>query len=211
MTKRTFNRKFYAPSEYDQKLTDDRIPGMEVFVFTRSDKLAAMGFSGKRQKPDFNYNFRDAAHREEFLNRWINAKVEDAEVKAKQAAERKAKAQAFVNPVKVGDIFNSSWGYDQTRNYFYQVVKVTKKMVYILELNKKQLDADGWSWTVTADKDNFAKDWNEEGERVVPEPKRYKVGISTWTGEEPKPFIRMSSYEFAYLWDGEPQHDSGCH
>lgn len=45
----------------------------------------------------------------------------------------------FVNPraVKVGDIFEMSWGYDQTNVDYFQVVSVTGKGVYVREIGAK--------------------------------------------------------------------------
>lgn len=72
---------------------------------------------------------------------------------AKQTAEREALAEKLANGakvepakepaeivnaygVKVGDIFHASWGYDQTNNDFFQVIKLCgKKSVRVREVN----------------------------------------------------------------------------
>lgn len=41
--------------------------------------------------------------------------------------------------VKVGDIFNMSWGYDQTNNNFFQVTRVSPKGVWVREIGAKSV------------------------------------------------------------------------
>lgn len=49
--------------------------------------------------------------------------------------------------IKVGDIFVSSWGYEQTNVDFYQVVKlVGKSTIEILPIQSKCTDHEGMSW-----------------------------------------------------------------
>jgi len=50
-----------------------------------------------------------------------------------------------VRPVEVGDIFASSWGYDQTNVDFYEVVAVTPsgKSVRLVSIGKETTYAEG--------------------------------------------------------------------
>jgi hypothetical protein len=83
---------------------------------------AVRHFSGRRSKPDNSYKFKTEADRAE----WINKKIKqiDEMKKRKDAwnAEKKAKKQALLESVKVGDVFYASWGYEQTNIDYYQVV-----------------------------------------------------------------------------------------
>ena len=52
--------------------------------------------------------------------------------------------------VKVGDIFYTSWGYDQTNVEFYKVVRATKSSVWIQQTGQTREDATyggGDYWT----------------------------------------------------------------
>ena len=40
--------------------------------------------------------------------------------------------------IKVGDIFDDAWGYDQTNIDFYQVVKVTRKTIVVREIAQRK-------------------------------------------------------------------------
>lgn len=73
------------------------------------------------------YGFADQKELEEALN---GNKEEN-----KQEKKAKTKAKEFDFNVKVGDLFCSSWGYEQTNTTFFQVVElVGKKSVRVREV-----------------------------------------------------------------------------
>jgi hypothetical protein len=94
----------------------------------------------------------------------------------------------------IGDIFYSSWGYDQTNVSFYQVVEKRGKTTAILrEVAQEMAEAvSGMSGRVVAVKDKFL---NNETHR-----KRFTNGR-----------FKMSSCERAYPWDGEACYVSWYH
>lgn len=80
--------------------------------------MSAMAFYGKQAKPIWHYNFKsDAA---------MLAKVKEAaegrKLSVDYKAKRKAEKAAFVPSVKIGDVFGTCWGWEQTNREFYQVV-----------------------------------------------------------------------------------------
>ena len=46
--------------------------------------------------------------------------------------------------VKIGDIFEMSWGYDQTNVNFFQVTRLTLKGVYVREISMKSAGNEGF-------------------------------------------------------------------
>ena len=101
-----------------------------------------------------------------------------------------------VADVKVGDIFASSWGYDQTNVDFYQVLKRTPTTVAVAQINSKIVSGQG-----------------SPSEKVMPvvgsfdhRGKKGRKKLKDWDGS---PYISRSSYESADLWDGKPQSQSG--
>lgn len=94
---------------------------------------------------------------------------------------------------EVGDVLVSSWGYDQTNIDFYEVVKVTPKMVSIVRIKAKR----------------------DEALRLLPllgsgdlsKASRHKV--KSW-GRAPSDeyAVRLTSYSWAHLWDGGPKADT---
>ncbi len=98
--------------------------------------------------------------------------------------------------VKVGDMFVESWGYDQTNVDVYEVVRVTAKSVALMkgrraQRNSRVLPRPG-DPTPFGDYCRIGKP-NANGEVL-------KRVIRGWRGE---PWLNMTSYSGASLWDGE--------
>lgn len=99
--------------------------------------------------------------------------------------------------VKVGDIFYSEWGYDQTNIDFYEVVRLTPAGMKVRPVANKFVDRQG-----------------PYGDKVVPDKGNYtgpemtkRLQISTWRGQ-PEPYFNINSYSSASLWDGTPKHQT---
>ena len=93
--------------------------------------------------------------------------------------------------VEVGDIFVSSWGYDQTNISYYQVLKVSRKMVAIREIDSKVVRQSGTS------------------EYVVPVPNKFRSRSSVMRKKvlrdhRGRPMLNIASYARAYPWEGSP-------
>ena len=77
------------------------------------------------------------------------------ETTLKQAIEghtRKTETvQEFAHGVKVGDLFSMSWGYDQTNVDFFQVVKVSEKCAWVVEV-LPELESDEAVGPMSADR-----------------------------------------------------------
>lgn len=114
--------------------------------------------------------------------------------------DEREKARLEVPPVKVGDIFAGSFGYDATLWDFFEVVDVsaTGKTVTVRELKHETKAGYGYN------------DWKC---RPVPgsyvgKPIKKQVKASTYRGES-TPYLKISSYEYAYLCvDPTAWHDA---
>lgn len=93
-------------------------------------------FVGRARKPSGRFYFRDEKSREAYVRRVFDAARERAQYKAARMAEKKA----FVNPYKVGDVFRSSWGYDQTNINYFEVVAVSGSMLTVRELAQSSVE-----------------------------------------------------------------------
>jgi hypothetical protein len=92
-------------------------------------------------------------------------------------------------PQRIGDIWESTWGYDQTNADFYQVVKVTAKTVTLQQVG-------------TVDK----HDSRTYTGHSVPDTSKHKGEpfrrtVKTVFGN---PGVSINSYAFAEPWDGKP-------
>lgn len=90
--------------------------------------------------------------------------------------------------LKVGDILDASWGYDQTNVDFYEVVRVTPGTVDLHELEQVTECRNGW---------------NDRG-TCRPIPGTCK---RVFKGKRPnaRNIVKFSSYNWAYPWDGSPK------
>ena len=116
------------------------------------DRFYAIGYSGKRNKSDFNYRFRSAEARDKYVAEWVEGLKRTAAYKA----ERKALRVEAPMKLKVGDIVHTSWGYDQTNTDFFQIVKmVGKRSVSIRKISAPCEETGFMSGTSVAIKDAF--------------------------------------------------------
>ena len=107
----------------------------------------------------------------------------------------KTKGDDMTTTVKTGDIFSSSWGYDQTNVVFYQVVDLTPsgKSARVCRVAQDVVEeGDGWEMVAPLI-DEFTG---------APFTKR--IGDAGGT-----PCLRICSFEYAFPWSGQPKHQTG--
>jgi hypothetical protein len=125
-------RSWYLPKkeEIQGEIRRDDLKAVVYLYSSRGiGKPAAAMFGGKRSKPDNQYYYRDETRRAEAIQQYF----EGLEGDARRKEERKQKRQV-PNTLKVGDILDGSWGYDQTNVEFFQVVEVKGQYVMVREL-----------------------------------------------------------------------------
>jgi len=92
------------------------------------------------------------------------------------------------NPVKINDIFYSSWGYDQTNIDFYMVVDVTKSSVKVVSIGEDR--------TYTGPmQGNCVPNLSAKGNKIITKRLNYYNN---------KPSFKIASYASAYPWNGQP-------
>jgi hypothetical protein len=135
-TQVTTQRTLRVPSDMAQIINQDSI---EVYYKEDANgKPIVMGFAGKRTRPDFYVRFNSRERMTEYLNNWRS----NLERHNQTVIERRQKRNQ-PHSLKVGDILDATWGYDQTNVTFYEVTKlIGSTMVTVRELNAT-LDWDG--------------------------------------------------------------------
>jgi hypothetical protein len=94
------------------------------------------------------------------------------------------------NPVKVNDIFYSSWGYDQTNIDFYQVIDVLPNSVKVVKIGEDR--------TYTGPmQGNCVPNLNHRSDKIL--TKRIKVYNNNVS-------FKIASYASAYPWTGQPMN-----
>jgi len=161
----------------DPKGTD-----MAIWQWTdEKGRFIAIAYQGRSDKAIWFEAFRDERSRQERIKRTIGNRKE-------YLKEKKEKAE-WQHSVKAGDIFDMSWGYDQTNIDFFQVTEVKAKFVVIRELDQKvKPKSQGTMDEVTPLKNKF-----------VGRPMKKKVLVSGG-----RPYLKMTSYANAYPWNGRP-------
>jgi len=177
----TVDRSFYINPKHNIMESGDAI--------VYHDSNEAMGFFGKTKKPIFYYRFKDAERMHTYIKKFFDDRKEHFVRKAEAKAKRLSAGQEMASNAKVGDIYYSSWGYDQTNIDFYKIVEKKGKMSFMLQ------------------KIGYIVKYAETGaDFVVPNPEH--------TRGEPM-LKRMTQYGFnlnsfatAYPWHGKPVYET---
>lgn len=112
--------------------------------------------------------------------------------------------------VKVGDIFYTSWGYDQTNVEFFKVVRATEKSIWVQETGQIISGSKYDYWTTSSNGEPLVheyRDW-ETGEVTKTVAPIEIHRIQYYNG---KPCFTINSFSNGYFWDGTPQHASTGH
>ena len=172
----------------EQTLTN--IPEDEVLVLVNKTKLVAIAWSGKKNKYDWYYKFRDKKQMDKYISDYF-CKVEMANKhKAEQKLSKEKDKAEFFESIKVGDIFVDSWGYDQTNVDFYLVTKKLKASIKIVKIGSKIVSTSIGTEMVVPVKDAVI---GEERTKIPQDG-----------------YIKTSSYRLARLWDGKPMHETAA-
>jgi len=108
------------------------------------------------------------------------------------SASEVTKVEKPLPTVKVGDIFVSSWGYDQTNIDFYKVLSVKNKTAVLAEIGKTRNYTGALNGTCVPDP-------TVVGKKCL--TKRIQCYKDT-------PCFRLTSYSSAYPWDGKAEYFS---
>lgn len=126
------DREFYTSSykKIDPADYEGEVEGFEAYEKDFGSKVAGMVFLGKQQKPAWHYSYSSRMSLMQKVRESRDGWLATQKFKADQRDAKKN----FQHSVKVGDIFGTSWGYEQTNREFYQVVEVKGKSVMLREI-----------------------------------------------------------------------------
>ena len=179
-------REFFRPRAYQVKIEPKGVQA-EIYLI---DEKRAIGFGGRRSRPDFNFRFGSKERRDEYVRKYVEGLRKSLEAKLAREGKRKG----FQHSLEVGSILYSSWGYDQTNIDFYEVVEVVgKKSVKIRAIASEIDHAEQGADYVVAIPGAFL-----EKAKVMLK----RVGEGN--------VIRIASYASAYPWDGSPKYETAA-
>lgn len=179
-------RSFHLPKELKDAPPNVDPQGTDAAIWTWEDTVTRPGrtrymslaFAGKSNKPIWYESHWSEAERQQRVDGLIrNLKRRDSD-----KAERLQQRRDFKHDIKVGDIYYTSWGYDQTNVNFYEVVAIGEKSVFVREVAAETVDEDRNITHVVAKPGAYVG----SPTRVVPGPNGFKVDghyASKWGGE----------------------------
>lgn len=106
--------------------------GLILEAVSSNNSYLVMGFAGKARKPVFYYSFNTEEKKNKFISDWAISQIKKINLKAEHKAERKQLQENALDSVNVGDVFCSSWGYEQTNIDYYQVIAIKGKSTITL-------------------------------------------------------------------------------
>ena len=135
-------------------------------------------------------------------NMEIAEKINGGEIKDIKAAEK-------VNElgIKVGDIFYMSWGYEQTNVDFFRVKELKGKTQVVLQEVYLKITEEDACGGMSADRKYDGQNYKlVENSCFVKD--NDKGMIKKVLGTKESPYLNMTSYANAYLYNGEKLYES---
>lgn len=164
--------------------------GLVIYKYTsRQGYPALMAFSGRANKPAIHKAYLSEEDRKTAFGNIIE-NTRSSKIRKEEYKDR----QTQTTTLEVGDILDSSWGYEQTNVDFYQVTAVVgKRTIKIRKISHEMVEdsmiSHGMACDVVPVKDSFI---GEEMTKVVT------------SGDH----ISFNSYRGASKWNGRPCYNS---
>ena len=123
------------------------------------------------------------------------------ERRRKESEERRRREREAAASVSVGDVFVTSWGYEQTNVDYFEVVEKHGQYVTVRPIASRTVENTGWMQrTVEAVPGSYLSSSTLlDGESSA----RRKV-----KGTAGRPCIDLQDFAQAVIWDGKPDHES---
>ncbi len=133
-------REFYTP-KHATKIADKATDAVCFYATydhrpSGTTRFHLVGFAGKAEKPLINYTIRN----EQELQRTVTEFFASRRQRADWKAEHRAKRATFKHSCQVGDIYRTSWGYDQTNVEFFEVTEIRGKHAILREIASASSD-----------------------------------------------------------------------
>jgi soluble cytochrome b562 len=125
--------------------------GYEFKCFTNSfnqlvgelNRISTRAKIGKVQISKFS--FQNKIEVAKYFDKKLKSCIELIEYKKDVKIQAKAVKEKALSNIKVGDMFQASWGYEQTNNNFYVLVKkITKTKAIFQEVGYSEIKVTSW-------------------------------------------------------------------
>lgn len=184
--------KWLKDSGYSEYKTGDKYTLLVNDTKYDGQVVGAM-FYGKSAKPAWHYRFKNMEELDDYTSKYLERKAGQEEVKQQWKDKRRLTKD---HDIKVGDIFYTMWGYDQTNIDFYEVVAVRGSRIDLKELHQQYVGHEGnYDSVVPATGENRFKD--DE--------------IHTVSARADGTVTSLSSFEYPSKWDGKPKNQTDAY
>lgn len=109
--------------------------------------------------------------------------------------------------IKKGDIFYTSWGYEQTNTDFFQVIELKGKTQVVLQEIKLKIKNEDAISGMSADRSYTLEDATPIENSVFVKDNK-KGMIKKILGTKERPYINLTSFANAYLYNGQKLYES---
>ena len=131
----------YIPLDSAQIINEDA--KAEVYTYENAGPCA-IGYSGKRKKPDFQYRFKTPEQRDVHIATYFKGKIDGITAKEVYKQEKKERDAKEFATLEIGDIFHCGWGYEQTQCDFYQLIELKGKTGTFRPINGETTKEISW-------------------------------------------------------------------
>lgn len=179
-------RRSYLPKEI-RDLPPFKPEGtdLEIWVWDDHGRHYAIAFAGKAGKPLGHFSFKSDENRMKWMQEQIRSRQGHAARLKKELEERRGYRHDF----KVGDILDSSWGYDQTNIDFYEVIEVSEKTIVVRKIGSRVVESKAGGADYVA----------AQPGKYIGEPKRVTPRVGG--------YVTIDGHS-ASKWDGRPRYET---
>lgn len=121
------------------KIERKDISAVVFFETLETGRVVLMAFAGKRSKPDVHVLYETQGEATKDADEFFKRIEYAINYKTHRANEALVRRSYLKGDYKVGDLFVSSWGYDQTQVDFYQIVEKNGYRVTLRKIAAEQV------------------------------------------------------------------------
>ena len=161
-----------TPPNVDPEGTD-----LAIWTWESAGKLMGVAFQGKAGKPLFFHHFRNEGERD----RVIATAIRDRKSQMKRKEDKQEARRNFKHAIEPGDIYYTSWGYDQTNVDFYEVIAVADRSITVRPIGVETVSSERGADYVAPAKGKYTG----PAERKVPREHGFSVDnhlATKWSG-----------------------------
>jgi len=108
-----------------------------LFTFENSKGEPCAKVQTVRGRVLWQYKFQSPENRDKYAVTQCEQLEQNEQKRAEYKQAAKERQSEVIAALKVGDIFYTSWGYDQTNIEFFKIVKISGKRITVKELRQR--------------------------------------------------------------------------